>query len=226
MKHAMQKKIPVLALSLFLVVGCESAIDMSTPSQLNQRQVRVQETMRTEVLSRGELQRAEQIEQITRRHAAYGRGPVTVTVSYMSGSKHGKRAAAAEGDMLRKAFVAKGMKVEAVHTVAVDKENDADRALASWLSLEALPPENCTPMPGTYGAETLEEVAPYPMGCEVHTAWSKMVYDPSDLLGKARTPDEDSSRHGAMVDNYMNGTPNETLEGLSASEISRESVTE
>jgi len=48
---------------------------------------------------------------------------------------------------------------------------------------------------------------------------SKMINNPSDLLGTQPVTEADSSRNGAIIDPYMTGKPNQPLKGLQASGI-------
>jgi type IV pilus biogenesis protein CpaD/CtpE len=109
-----------------------------------------------------------------------------------------------------------------VSYVGVEDPQFLSRAVISYPALQALPPDGCRRLTGYQGADSIEDVHNYRIGCEVKTAVSKMIVDSEDLMGRESGTASEARRQGTVVEGYMSGTPNEPLEGGRSSDIGGE----
>ncbi len=145
-----------------------------------------------------------------------GNADVSLTIPYL----HGHYAAAVRlGKAYKSAFAAAGVTHLSVAPVIVNDLQDTRHAVVSYQGLVALPPASCTRLPGHDGATSMSDEESYQYGCATQMELSKMIADPSDLLGRKPRTQFDSRRNGQMVDPYMKGTQNKPLQGYQASNI-------
>jgi type IV pilus biogenesis protein CpaD/CtpE len=85
------------------------------------------------------------------------------------------------------------------------------RGVLTYMAETAVPPRDCAPMLGYNGTDNRAALEDYKFGCESKTALSRMVVQPSDLMGHAGTAQNESRREGAVTENYKSGKPNEPL---------------
>ncbi len=97
-------------------------------------------------------------------------------------------------------------------TVGVDDPMYDHRVIFSYKGFEANAPSDCGRLTGNFGAESLNDVTKYQIGCEHKRALAKMISDPRDLLGDSNTQDADAKRAGSIVDRYRTGDEFEPLE--------------
>ncbi|MFH1158896.1 MAG: CpaD family pilus assembly lipoprotein [Pseudomonadota bacterium] len=195
-----------------------SACDASLPSQVQTGKVRLREQIVTEVLdsSRVDPARVNVLADHVKRN---GRGAVTLTVSWLSGDARRAHVAERQGDAYKKAFEKRGVSGVHVATVPVADERYVNKVVVAYQALVALPSGDCGRITGYQGADNLEAIDQYKFGCETQMAVSRMIVDPSDLMGKAGAQDNDSRRAGASVEAYKAGTPNTPMQGFQASSI-------
>ena len=200
----------ILGVSLLL-----SACNPTTPSQISTGKMRVREQMVTETLDvrHTETGRVNVIAQNILRN---GKGAVTLTVPYTPG---GEGDARQKAEAYTSAFAKDGVTNISIALVPVTDPHNADKAVIAYQAMVALPAAGCTRIPGYEGTGSLEDVDHYQFGCESQAMMSKMVVDPTDMLGKAGSQDNDSRRSGSIIDPYKAGTPNQPLKGMQASKI-------
>ena len=109
-----------------------------------------------------------------------------------------------------------------VDLVAVTDPDMLGKAVVSYNVLAVQPPVGCERrLTGYQGADTLEDMHNYRIGCETRTAISKMIVNPEDLQGRAGTVSGDSRRQGTVTERYMGGEGMERLDTTNASGIGR-----
>ena len=212
------------AYKLILLVGTlgislmVSACDLTTPSEVNTTKLKVQDKMVTEMLSADHVDMAH-VSSTARNVIRSGNGDVTMTIPYLPG---GVVKAGDLGTAYKSAFAAQGVTHFSIALVAMKDGQDTNNAVVSYQSSVAAQADNCGRIPGYQGTETMDNFDDYKYGCETQAQLGKMVYDPSDLLGKTNPPDANSRRNGAIIDPYQAGTPNQPLKGMSASDIGKQ----
>jgi pilus biogenesis lipoprotein CpaD len=193
---------------------------MATPSQVKTGALRVEDQMKTFNIDPATLT-PDQADVIADDYNRNGRGRMDVVVSYIRANPAARVKAQQQGVKIAQTFAAKGVRNLKVNLVYVNTKNHAEQAVVSYMAVTALPGRNCTRMPGYQGTETLNNAAQYSFGCETQMAVSKMVVTPEDLLGRGGTPDDESRRHGTIVEKFKSGTQNGPLQGqINASDVS------
>ena len=129
------------------------------------------------------------------------------------------RKAASLASEYRRILTEMGVDEVSVDTVAVADRAIAGRVVVSYKEMQAREPENCARLSGLFGAESIHEGKNYQMGCENMRYVSRMVSDPTDLLGKSSTWDADASRAGNIVEQYRTGEPFDNLDVTNASDV-------
>lgn len=200
--------------AVFILAACNP----TAPSQVQTGKIQVKEQMVAETLDARRVD-AGRVNVIADNFIRNGRGSMTLTVSHASGDK-AKTTAESRGEAYRKEMEKRGVSGISVVTVPVADAQYADRVIVTYKALTAEKPEGCRKIPGYQGAESLDDgIKQYQFGCEIQTNISKMISDPSDLLGKAGTPDGDSRRNGTIIEPYRAGTPNQKIQGMQASRV-------
>lgn len=213
----MRYSIAVLALASVLLAGC----DVTMPSQVRTGDLRLTEEVKTQTMSAAHVDR-ERVDMIADDYAHTGRSDMAIVVSYLKGHPRNEVEAEARGRALKKAFTDAGVKRLRVDYAPVTDDAYAGQALVTYTAVAARPPEDCTSITGHNGADTLERMHKYQIGCANKEYLSKMIVNPEDLLGRSGVPDGDSRRQGTIVEKYKSGTPNEKLEGMNASTVGSE----
>jgi len=209
------KNAMAIALSVLLLAGC----DVSTPSQVVTQPIQLRDAVKTAVLdpARPDAAAAKLIADDYKRD---GKGDgLSLVFSYAAGDPQDKAVAEKHARAWRALFVKHGVAQVKTEYVEMTDPQYLGRAIVSYTALSAEAPKDCGRITGYQGADVLESGEKYGMGCESETALSKMVVDPSDLMGKGGTPDDDSRRDGALVEKYKAGTPNPKMQGMSASSV-------
>ena len=200
---------------LLMVSGC----DVTTPSRVNVTRVQVQEVYKTETFRLAKIDQ-ERMGDMIRFYKSEGAGPVRILATYMDGSSKAGAAALNDGRKIQKVFAGYGVDNVQVDTVAVDDAEHSGQAVISFRTLKATPPAGCGKITGSDGGETQAEDENYMLGCESQTAFSQMVANPEDILGREGTGKGDSRRQGNVTEPYKAGTANELFYSpASASEI-------
>lgn len=197
--------LPVITVALLV-----SACTMTTPSQVRTGQIQLEEKNITHSYPVADLTQS-QLRGIAKDHAARGRGPVSVTVSYMDGSAAARTGAQAQMRDVLADMKAAGLRDVNVHYVGVTEERMAGMAVFDYPALDARAPDHCKRMPGYQGAEGLDAIQDYQISCESKDMLSKMIARPADLLGTAGAGDGTGRRSGAVVETYQDGEPNEVF---------------
>ena len=209
------KKTLLLAFCLMALGAC----DVSTPSQIGIGQIRLQESVRTEVVDVHAVDLA-RVNILSDDYQRNGEGGMRLIVSYLNNGRDALVTAQKQGEAYRKAFAHRGVSSLDISYVATSVQEEAGVGLVSYTVLAALPPEKCKiPIPGSQGSETVDNAMAYEIGCENQAALSRMISQPRDLEGRGGTPDGDSRRQSEVVEKYRSGEPNEKIEGFNASEI-------
>ncbi len=214
---SMFKRYAAIFLLPVLVAGCS----MSTPSQLRTGQVQLREDAAVHTYALADMGKG-QVRALAHDHAARGRGPVSVTVSYPEGDSSARKTAQADMRRVLSQLQAEGVKGTKVDYVAVSDSRLAGQAVFSYPALIASAPDHCTRIPGHSGAESLDDMQNYQIGCENKEMLGRMVARPSDLLGNTGTGHGTGRRAGAVVDVYQTGEPNDLFYPVSsASSVGR-----
>ena len=205
-------------LSLASVFFALTACNPVTPSQMSVEKIRIKEDVVVEMLDAGRVD-AQRVNAIADQFVKTGKGKITLTVSYVPG-RQTEEAANRYGNAYRQAFKKRGVADVAVVTVPVADAQYAEKIVTTYKAVVAVPPEGCRRIPGYQGTESLNDGAEqYQFGCEIKANISKMIADPSDLLGRAGSQDGDSRRSGAVVESFKAGTPNQKMQGMQASGV-------
>jgi type IV pilus biogenesis protein CpaD/CtpE len=201
-------------LGLMLPVG---ACTLDEPDHFSASRVQVEEkpyTGTVDVSQFGEGEAAQAAAQYRR----YGEGPVELVVTYDPVSARATAMSAAD-EAARLAQLLRRNGVENVRTniMPVNDSGERMKALLSYNSYSALPPEDCTLLPGIENrANTPEEG--YKMGCSVDTLYARQIARPRDLKGQTGPGEDGDGRRAAnIVEVYRSGQPNKPLEGETAS---------
>ena len=195
-----------------------SACESTTPSLLQTGKIRLKDQMVAETLDAKRVDPL-RIHVIADHYLRNGKGKMNLMVSWLSGDVGREAAAQKQGSTWKYAFEQNGVNDISVDTVAIDDRKFADKIVITYRSLVAMAPKGCGRLPGYQGAETVETMDKYQVGCETQAAISRMIVDPSDLMGKSGAQDNDSRRSGALVEPYRVGTPNQPMKGYQASTI-------
>ncbi len=199
------------------VMMCLSACDAATPSQIHTGKIRVKEQMVTEALdAQLDLGR---VKAIAHDFARNGNGEMVLTVPWFAGNRARQIAAEKQGRVFKSAFEKNGASPVSVATVPVFDKHHTQKVVVSYTALKALPPKDCRRLPGYLGGEDIKTTDQYRYGCDTQAFLSKMIADPSDLLGKDGGQEIDSRRGGATVEAYKAGTRNQPIQGMSASTV-------
>ncbi len=200
------------ALGLVLMA---SACDPVIPSRVNTAEMRVRRQVITKTIDAQQLDE-NSVAVLSESILQNGNPEVSLTMPYM----HGRYATAVKmGAAYRRAFAARGVTHFSVAPVIVDDLRDTRDAVLSYHGLVALPSASCTQMPGHEGATNLKDAETYQYGCATQIELGREIANPADLLGQAPRTQFNSRRNGAIIDNYMKGTPNKPLQGYQASNI-------
>lgn len=156
---------------------------------------------------------------IAKRFSRVGKGDMTITISYLPTDGGARARAETQGDVYRKEFFQYGVSNISVVTVPVAGRKDAGKSVVTYNAVTAIPPEGCQDIHGRTGAGNIDDADEYRFGCATQAVFSKMVADPSDLMGKPGTQNGDSQRHGTIIEPYKAGTPNQPMKGFQASGI-------
>ena len=122
--------------------------------------------------------------------------------------------------------IAKGLREAGVQNVKaeimpVNHVGDHSKTLVTYDRFSAHAPSGCDGlMPGLNNTRTdWERTQSYQYGCTVETTIAKQISRPKDLVGRSgfETP-SDGRRASNIIEGYRYGTPNEALEGESATE--------
>lgn len=200
--------------AVLLLSGC----DMTTPSQVETGHIRLQEDMKSVTVNPVKAD-ARQVLSIADEYKRVSRGKMSMVIPYQKGSPAEEVKARRQGRDWQQHFAKEGIHTLDVSYVGVEDPRLLSQAVISYPALQAHAPEGCRRLTGVYGADSLEDVHAYRMGCETKSAISKMIVHPEDLLGRGNTEKADSRRAGTVVEGYLSGTPNEPLDGGRASDV-------
>jgi len=210
-------KIFSLVIISLAVMGL-SACDVTTPSRVNTGKIIIKNKMVVKTLDATRIDEAH-VDAIASNFINTGNGQLTINMSYLTGKRARRVIAEKQGLSYKKAFKKSGDMNVSIVTIPVDNIKDAGKAIITYQALVAIPPKGCTPIVGNRGADTLKGSKAYKFGCNSRINLSKMVVNPTDLLGKDSKSKGDSRRLGATVEQYKSGTPNKRMGGFTASSI-------
>jgi type IV pilus biogenesis protein CpaD/CtpE len=192
-----------------------AACSPHVPSQVNTGPMRVEKDMMTKTFSAERVDVAQVSAAAQEILSGNGTDPA-LTIPYMVGQEV---TALQMETAYKTAFAAEGISGLSVSLVPVMSAQDADEAVLAWQVLKASAAPGCPRLPGYQGGDDLAEGQRYRFGCEMQASLSRMVADPSDLLGKTTADGGYSRRNGIIIDSYQGGTPQEPMQGFSASGI-------
>lgn len=198
-----------------------AACDVTMPSQVETGHMRLSEETRSVAVDVAKPS-DDAARRLAKDFRQNGRGEQRLVVPYKGGDPLQETQARRQGKEWQAALARNGMPGVEAEYVAVSDTTLLDRAVLSYNVLSALPPEPCVQrLTGYQGADTLEDMHSYRMGCETKTALSKMIVNPEDLKGRDGTEPGDGRRQGTVVERYMGGEGMEPLDGQTASNVSR-----
>ncbi|MCE9508442.1 MAG: CpaD family pilus assembly protein [Alphaproteobacteria bacterium] len=210
----------LISLAGALVAGLAlSACDVTTPSQMMTQKIRIKDHIVTQTLDAGRIDPARLnviADDFTQKAS---NRKMALTVSYLAGDAKREGVARKQGNAYKKAFEQRGVAGISVATVPLADKQYAGKVVVTYKVQAALAPKDCKNIPGYQGADDLDAADQYQFGCNMKTAVSRMIADPSDLLGKGGTQDNDSRRSGAVVETYKSGKPNQPMKGFQASQV-------
>jgi type IV pilus biogenesis protein CpaD/CtpE len=210
----------LISLAGALVAGLAlSACDVTTPSQVTTQKIRIKDHIVTQTLDAGRIDPARLnviADDFTRKAS---NGKMTLTVSYLSGDVRREGVARSQGNAYKKAFEQRGVSGVSVATVPIADKQYAGKVVVMYKAQSALAPKDCKNITGYQGADDMDAADQYQFGCNTKTAVSRMIADPSDLMGKGGTQNDDSRRSGAVVETYKSGKPNQPMKGFQASQV-------
>ncbi|MCC6597241.1 MAG: hypothetical protein IT559_00430 [Alphaproteobacteria bacterium] len=197
-----------------LLAGCT----LSAPDHFTDNRLQVQEEQFSESIPVSQFDERS-VEALAAHFAKHGDGPVELTVTY---DPYSAKATArrADEEAVRIAQLLKKNGVEQIKAdiLPVMDSGDEMRALFSYTFYSALPPADCEVMPGLQGRR-IDAQADYKLGCTVDTLVARQIARPKDLLGQKTDGGLTDGRRAAnIVERYRTGTPNQPLEGESASD--------
>lgn len=197
------------------LAGCS----LSSPDHFSPSRMQVQEEKFSESVSVSQFDESK-VAELAAHFAKHGEGPVELTVTYDPASRKAT-AMHARNEAERIAYLLRKNGVEQVKAdiLPVVDSGDEMKAMFSYTFYSALPPADCEMMPGVTG-RAIEAQEDYRLGCTVDTLFARQIARPKDLNGQEMAADSvtDGRRASNIVDRYRTGTPNETLEGESASD--------
>lgn len=198
-----------------------AACDVTMPSQVETGHMRLSEQTRSVALDAAQPN-DEAARRVAKDFRQNGRGEQRLVVPYKGGDPLQETQARRQGKEWQAALARNGMPGVEAEYVAVSDTTLLGRAVLSYNVLAAQPPEPCVQrLTGYQGADTLEDLHSYRIGCETKTALSKMIVNPEDLQGRDGSEPGDGRRQGTVVERYMSGEGMEPLDGQAASNISR-----
>lgn len=200
------------------VIATLSACDTTSPSQVNTGKIRVKDQMVVEMLDAVRVDSG-RVKVIAGDFVRNGSGEMALTVSWLAGDRVRESIAAKQGKVLKEMFRQNGVSSVSVVTVPVTDKKYTNKVVVNYKALTALPPKDCGRIPGYLGSDSVETADQYRYGCETQAILSKMIADPSDLMGKGGAQNNDSRRAGATVEAYKAGTRNPKMEGMQASTV-------
>lgn len=148
----------------------------------------------------------------------HGDGPVDLTVTYDPHSKtntamHASNAASE----LVSAFKKQGLHDVNANIIPVQSSGEDSVVLLSYTSYTAHAPRGCEKQMAGLNDTDIGHQFDYKMGCSIETVLSKQIARPKDLLGQGQDSTSDGRRGSNIVERYRTGTPNESLDGETAS---------
>lgn len=214
---------PVKTLKTMMILGASvcmlAACSVDQPGHLNPTKPRVQAEnyVRQEAVAALSNQ---ELAGMAKHYSRYGSGPLDLTVTYNPKSKTNTALRAGrEAARLAQQLRAGGVKHVKTQILPIQDGQEEFSALVRYDSYVALPPEDCTQMPGLEsGTEDVSFDENYRLGCSLDTLIARQIARPKDMLGRGQQETtSDGRRGGNIVETYRTGAPNEALEGESAS---------
>jgi type IV pilus biogenesis protein CpaD/CtpE len=199
---------------LVFLTGCS----MEEPGHLSLEKARVTQEKIYEKVMLGDADEG-YLKALAAHYRKAGSGPVDLTVLYDPQSKT-STAMKASRDSARIVSDLRNYGVQNIDAtiLPVKDHGDESEILLSYQAYEAQGPENCETMPG-YDDNELNIEEGYKLGCTVETLYAKQIARPKDMAGQATNdPHTDGRRSSNIVDGYRTGEPNDTLEGLTATD--------
>lgn len=215
----MKKRIYLKILAVASLVWLSACV--STPSTLNVDKMVVREKFVTKTFDVRSFSEAD-ISSMANEIENKGLGSVNLNVSYLIDEPDSRWEFKSIADKVKKSLIKKGIANVRVVDIPVDKPEQSGKLVISYKTKVAEAPEECTEMTGVHGAGDMEDASNYRISCGYKMNLSKMIADPSDLLGKADNENVESRRAGATVEKYKSGEANENLKGYQASEIGQQ----
>ncbi len=149
----------------------------------------------------------------------HGDGPVDLSVTYDPKSRSNTAMnASQEAARLVRSLREEGVRNVNANILPVRGQGNQSIVIVSYMSYTAEAPRDCTNMPG-FDDTDITHKEEYRIGCTVESMFAKQIARPKDLLGQGSAGSTtDARRAGNIGERYRIGTPNESLDGETASE--------
>jgi type IV pilus biogenesis protein CpaD/CtpE len=195
-----------------------SACNMYAEGHLTPNRVQVEEQKFVQEIPTADLDH-NYIAGVADRYYTQGDGPFDLVVTYdPRSSSNTAMKASSEMARLSKALTTQGVSDINASILPVNGQGEESQSIISFNSYNALAPKDCNVMEGVESTEvTLDQE--YKMGCTVDTVFARQIARPKDLKGQAPSMEtSDGRRSSNIIERYRTGTPNEPLEGETASD--------
>ncbi|MCF8495112.1 MAG: CpaD family pilus assembly protein [Alphaproteobacteria bacterium] len=214
----MRKPRRIIIPFILCAVGlASSSCDMNHPTYVHPQRAQVDQGRFHEEISLSEVDRT-YARNLGTVYDRSGEGPVNVTVTYDQFSQFNTPIKArTELGRIQTLLKEAGIPQIEGSILPVYNSGEDSQLLVSFKSYKALPPEDCTVLPGLED-RNVEANPEYRLGCTVETLQAKQIARPRDLLGRdQRGATTDGRRGGNIIETYRSGVPNESLGGEKAS---------
>lgn len=207
-------------LSLMALVVLPSCLYEETAITPNR--IRVQEEKFFEEVPLAQID-ADYVASRAQHYSKYGGGPIDLTLTFDPLSKSNTSAnAKRQQHKIIKAFEKKGVSDITTNLMPVHGSAEDSFAILSYQTYTALAPKGCDrEIPGYEEYESIGGLGAYEykLGCTYESLIAKQVARPKDLLGGQPAPSSSDGRRASnIVELHRTATPNEPLEGDTASE--------
>ena len=202
-----------MLLTLCIVLaGCS----LREPDHFTNKKMRVQEEKIVQQISVHEFDDA-MAYSVSEHYRKHGKGAMSVSLTYDPKAKSNTAMIATnEAARIKKALRNNGVQQADVRIIPAHGLGEEQQLIVSYMSYDALAPEDCELMAGLETREVNAE-ADYEMGCSVETYLSRQIARPKDLLGQESANGANGRRVVNQLEVYQSGEPNELLDGETAS---------
>lgn len=211
-------RIRSVALMSVAVAGIAGCTKIDTPTVMTTEKIQIERQNFSERFVTADVNDVV-LDRLADHFGRYGEGEAEIIVSYDPRSR--KNTAMKASDQLHR--IAQGLQKRGVtqlksSVLAAENSGDVSEMMIGYTSLSALPPQDCTMMPG-YESYDTEIDMDYKLGCSVDSLVARQVTRPGDLEGRSYGhQDGDGRRAAEVVEPYRSGEGYGDLGGYSVSD--------